>query len=96
MSWTELLAIVGFIIGVIALVIAIWQVGISRREIANARREARLEGDMAALGAFLTAEIAGRKRRKVIVGLISLIEERAKELGSRDVLAEVRKLMDDE
>ena len=70
----------GFLIGIIGLGLAIWQVR-------SGRHVNRMQGDINTLLAFLSAELAGEKRDAGIVqAYLDLIVAKAEELGSRDVL----------
>jgi hypothetical protein len=73
------LAAGGFFLALVAIAIALWQVR-------DARRTCKLEGEIIALEAFLTAELAGERRdKKIIQTLLESIFDRVEKLGAKDI-----------
>jgi len=76
------LSVAGFVLALVAVWIALWQVR-------DARRVSKLQGDITALEAFLAIELAGSRDKEVLKTWIKLIIERAQQLGSTEILKQI-------
>jgi Flp pilus assembly protein TadB len=77
------LAIAGFVIGLVALAIAIW-------EVRDARRLSQLLAEITIIKAYLDAELEGQRRPEVLRDRFDRLQTRACELaGSESALEDI-------
>jgi len=86
--------VVSLLLAGIGLLAALLALGFALLQVWNARRISKLGGDIIALEAFLTVELAGQKDRKLIQKLLELIFVKVMQIGSMEIL-EIKDILKD-